>query len=60
MSMFYNNEREHVFCEPITDYCGLTFIVCEIKGGYTTDGYLATSKYYYADVEAKVELGSGA
>lgn len=61
MSMFYHIERERaeMFRELITDYCGLTFIACEIDGGYTTDGSLATGKYYYANVEAKVELGSG-
>jgi len=52
-------ERAQVFRELLTDYCGLTFIACETKDGYTTDGSLVTGNYYYANVEAKVELGSG-
>ncbi|CAG8643054.1 10496_t:CDS:2 [Funneliformis caledonium] len=56
---FHERERAEVFRELITDYCELSFIACEIKNGYTTDGSLIAGKYYYANVEANVELGSG-
>jgi len=61
MSMFYENEKERAkeFRELISEYCELTFIACEIGQGDVTDGSLITGKYYYANVEAKVELGSG-
>ena len=52
MSLFYNTERERaqVFRELLTDYCGLTFIACETKDGYTTDGSLVTGNYYQTSI----------
>ncbi|CAJ0842496.1 17248_t:CDS:2, partial [Entrophospora sp. SA101] len=62
MSSFYDNEnlRAEDFRTLITKYCDLTFVACKIGSkGYVTDGSLVTGDHYYANIEAKVEFGSG-